>query len=133
MTWGISLRRADAVKQADLIAACHDGVLGVWRVTDASLIEHPGGQENRFAVQLTLVQQGVGRPSMLQLQDETALMLVLYPLPEPERIDLPEQLTRLLLAMELERLERMGYESFGVGAARQARIRELRSQLGWLP
>lgn len=83
MSWVIELRRADAVMQANLILAQHHGVLGVWRVTDASLHRHPA-DSGRTACTLTLVQQGVGRPSMLQLHDTSALVPVLVPLPEPE-------------------------------------------------
>lgn len=133
MSWTLSIRRADSVKQGDLVLAQWEGLIGPWRVTDASMGKRPASEE-RVAVTLTLVEQGqTGKPPMMQLHDERALVFVLCPLPEPDPLDIPEQLTRLLLIMELERLERMGYESHGIGADRHRRIDELRQALGWLP
>lgn len=43
------------------------------------------------------------------------------------------QISRLVLALELERLERMGYETGGVTLRRRERSVEIRAELGWLP
>lgn len=100
MSWLLSLRRADAVKQSDLVLAQHNGLLGPWRVTDASMHESAIGR-GRMDVTLTLVAQGgdTSRPSMLQLHDEASLVPVLVPMPEPEPPE--EQSITLRLKIEL--------------------------------
>lgn len=92
MSWSIDLRNAENVKQSDLILAQCDGVLGAWRVTDASIGPNPAN-ESRLSVILTLVEQGqslgpVG-PAMLQLHDYRAFVPVLVPLPEPQPREYP--------------------------------------------
>jgi hypothetical protein len=78
VSWVIDLRNAE-----------HDGVLGAWRMTDASMGPHPAN-EARLSVTLTLVEQGQSlRPAMLQLHDYRAFVPVLVPAPEPQPREYP--------------------------------------------
>lgn len=95
MPWVIELRRADAVKQGDVILAQRDGLLGPWRVVDASMqqaLDQPQSVVSPpLSVLLNLMpQQGASRGlGIMEMRDERSLVPVLVPLPEPERHEYP--------------------------------------------
>lgn len=86
MSWLIDLRRADAVKQGDVILAQNDGILGPWRVTDASYQPRSEGGHDDGSMMLSLMpQQGASRGlGIMQMHNECQLVPLLVPLPEPD-------------------------------------------------
>lgn len=111
MAYLIELRRADLVKPSALILAQHDGVLGPWRVVDASLprgtLTQPGKpDEVLLSVILRLLPQGqpgryVGDGISIMLPD-SALVPMLVPAPEPVPVELVAEEQRHCCSVRIE-------------------------------
>lgn len=144
MSWVIELRRADAVKQGDLVLAQWQGVLGPCRVTDASYQPEEHGMHQPLAVQLTLAPQGSRGPGIMQMHAEGQLVPLLVPTPEPaaEEEPLTDLRRRALWMEELRRIEAVirptstGWHGTGNRARDElmmTRRDDLVALLGWLP